>query len=469
MDNTTKKEKKKMPKAAKVIMFTCFGIIGTLILIVATPIVPLIMLYNHTIRYTCPPQAEKIENTTGLVQAHDRSLYDPNGNKLRLEGMNFGNIFLQEGWLGPFAEEPLKNPDGTYVKDSENNIQYPEFTEEDFREGLYANPNCGKENFNEWFDYYFHCWVNDSDYDVLNELDLNTIRLPVYWRNFLNDDFTRKDETEAFYYIDQIVEAAKEHNLYIVFDLHGAPGSQNGLEHSGTTDIGCLLWDDEKYINATIDIWEFVSHHYMNTRSDLNATIATYDILNEPTEVKNGKTTKKCWDVFDRIYKAIRDNGDNHVITMIGCWSFKNLPNPSDYGWTNVQYQYHWYNFDKLNYDLFYMYSDIWNIGRDYNVPVYIGEFTLFEEKDQWYRAFDMYKQRNYSWTVWNFKACTNGWWSTSWGLYSAKLNLDRDKEETKINVKTCTFEEFKNTCDKLKSENCERYTLSEVVSKRNR
>lgn len=459
------KEKKKMSKKGKIILFTSLGIVSTLVLGVAIFVAS---VSSYSINYALPVQATTIKNNTGLVQSHNRSLYDENGNMLRLEGVNFGNIFIQEGWLGAFATDPMFNEDGTIKKDNDNNILYPEFTEEDFREALLTNPNCGDANFDTWFDHYFNSWLNDSDYRTLKELNLNCIRLPIYWRNLLNDDLTRKDEDKAFYYIDKIIESAKENDLYIILDLHGVPGSQNGLEHSGTTEFGASFWTNETYMESVVDCWEYISTHYMNTRSDLSATIASYDLLNEPTETTNGTTTPKIWDYFDKLYKVIRDNNDNHVITMEGCWTFANLPNPKDYNWKNVQYEYHWYNFDDVNYDLFYIVTDFWNITRDYNVPVLIGEFTFFEEKTQWQRGFDLFKKRNYSWTVWNYKAVSTGWWSTSWGVLSAKLDLNRDKEERKTNVKTCTFEEFKNTCDKLVSNKCEKYTTYNVIKNRN-
>ena len=36
-------------------------------------------LYIYSKNYTIPPQAESIENDTGLIQAHGRTLYDANG------------------------------------------------------------------------------------------------------------------------------------------------------------------------------------------------------------------------------------------------------------------------------------------------------------------------------------------------------------------------------------------------------
>ena len=332
------KEKKKMAKDLKVGLIVGGSILGVLATVIGT-----VAIYSAT--YKIPKQLEKINNDTGLVQAYGRSLYNPNGDKIVLEGVNFGNIFLQEGWLSNFALEPSKNADGSYVKDDGGYIQYPEFAEEDFRTGLYNNPNCGVENYDEWFDYYFNSWVNDSDYDLLVELNLNCIRLPIYWRNLLNDDYTRKDETVAFKYIDNVIEKAKEHNLYIVLDLHGVPGSQNGFEHSGVSDHKVNFWKNETYINAAITCWEFIVDHYQTTRTDLSSTIATYDLLNEPTYVYNGSTTKECWDVMDRLYDTIRAKNDQHVITIEGCWTFSALPDPKQYKWENVQYEYHLYCF----------------------------------------------------------------------------------------------------------------------------
>lgn len=425
-----------------------------------------VAIYSKT--YSIPKQEERFEHSENVVQAHNRSLYDVNGDRLVLQGVNFGNIFLQEGWLSPFALEPLKNEDGTYQKDKDGNLQYPEFCEEQMISGLLSNPNCGEENYDLWFDTYFNSWVNDSDYTLIkDELGLNCIRLPVYWRNFLNDDFTRKDEAVAFKYIDKILEKCKEHDIYVVLDLHGAPGSQNGFEHSGYPHKESKLWDNEEYINATVDCWRYIATYY-GSESDnpYKATIATFDILNEPQESHKGVTTKKCWDVFDRIYDAIRETGDKHVITMEGCWSFSTLPDPKDYGWENVQYEYHWYNFQNhiISYDLFYMFQDMNNMLRNFNVPVFIGEFTYFEDTTEWKRGLELFEKRGYSWTVWNFKACTVGWWDTSWGLLSCPLNLDTATEETKCNVSTCTFEEFQAACESVTSDKCNKKTLYNVL-----
>lgn len=90
-----------MKKSVKILIGVLGSIVGIFGILVSTAAI-------YSVTYKVPEQEEHIENNTGLVVAKNRSLYDLNGNRLILEGVNFGNIFLQEGWLSPFAIEPLK-------------------------------------------------------------------------------------------------------------------------------------------------------------------------------------------------------------------------------------------------------------------------------------------------------------------------------------------------------------------------
>ena len=448
------------------------GVLGTVLTILLAVFIFIDCFVVYSKNVTQEKQAEKIENTTGLVQASGKSLYDAQGNPLVLKGINAGQILLQEGWMSPFALEPEKNEDGSYVKDADGNIQYPEFTEEEFREGIKANPNLNTYDMEELMKIYWDAFFTEEDFRIIKEdLQMNTIRLPFYYLNILNEDLTLKEEEEAFAYLDWFLEEAAKNELYVVLDLHGAPGSQNGFEHSGIEERVAGLWTSEENIAATVELWKYVSKHYTETRPDLGAWIATYDILNEPTYEYNTMTTPECWEVFDQIYDVIRANGDMHVVTMEGCWDFGKLPDPAEYGWENVQYEYHWYNWwsDVLPYDLLYAYYDLYNIGRDYDVPTYIGEFTLFENKEEWANTFELFDRRGYSWTIWNYKSTVTGWWTTSWGVYTCQLKAITENEDLKCNIATCTYEEYVETCEKVKTENCVTATLYEVIQEYNK
>jgi aryl-phospho-beta-D-glucosidase BglC (GH1 family) len=441
--------------------------LSTLLAIILLAGVVVGAVFLNSSNYEVPDQPDTAVNTTGLVQAIGRSLYDAEGNRLKLTGVNAGQILLQEGWMSPFALEPLKNEDGSYVKDGDNNIQYPEFTEEEFRTGLASNPNLKDHDVDELMRYYWSCFFTEEDFRIIKQdLGMNTIRLPFYWRNILNDDLSLKPEEEAFSYLDWFLSMAAKYELYIVLDLHGAPGSQNGYEHSGSSIGEAGFWTNEAYVDSVVALWDFVSGHYTETAPELGRWIATYDILNEPTYTHGGSTTKECWDIFDRIYDAIRENGDNHVVTMEGCWDFSTLPDPADYAWENVMYEYHWYNWwsDILSYEMLLAYHDSMNIGRDYDVPVLLGEFTCFEDRDAWNFMLGTFDERGYNWTIWNYKSTVTGWWTTSWGVYTCQLKAITENEDTKCNVATCTYEEFIATCEKTRTENCATGTLYEVI-----
>lgn len=443
-------------------------IIGLVILaLLAVAAITVAALCIYSAAYEIPRQEPFMVNDTGLVQAHGRSLYDAQGNPLQLRGVNAGQILIQEGWMSPFALQPLKNEDGSYVKDQDGNLQYPEFTEQELRAAIKSNPNLNIYDMDELLRIYWESCFTEEDFRIIKEdLGLNTIRLPVFYLNILNEDLTAKPEEEAFSYIDWFISHAAEHELYVVLDLHGAPGSQNGYEHSGFALREANLWTSAENIQATVDIWDIVSRHYTHTRPDLGKWIATYDLLNEPTYGYKSTTTKECWAVFDLLYDTIRANGDAHVITMEGCWSFAALPDPAQYGWTNVQYEYHWYNWvpDLLPYTLQYAYYDMTNIGRDYDVPVFIGEFNLFEDTRAWHRQLDLFDERNYSWTVWNYKTTVTGWWTSSWGVYTCQLNCDVQKEQTKCDISSCTYEEYLAVCEKMKTQHCATGTLYQIL-----
>jgi hypothetical protein len=317
--------------------------------------------------------------------------------------------------------------------------------------------------------YYWEQFFTEDDFRIIaEELELNSIRLPFYYLNILNEDLTLKSKEDAFWYFDWFLSMCKKYNLYCILDLHGAPGSQNGYEHSGFKERVAGLWKSEENVNATIAIWDYISEYYTNDKPELGEVIATYDILNEPTIEYGKTTTRECWDVFDRIYDVIRENGDKHVITFEGCWSYAALPDPKDYGWENVQYEYHWYNWftDFVTYDMFFIFQDMNNIGRDYDVPVFIGEFTAFEDKAAWNKILNLFDSRYYSWTIWNYKTCVTGWWTSSWGVYTIQMKAVTEWEQTKCNVATCTYDEYIETCNKCRtdSSNSVKATLYEVL-----
>ena len=119
---------------------------------------------------------------------------------------------------------------------------------------------------------------------------------------------------------------------------------------------------------------------------------------------------------------------------MESCWDADNLPRPSQYGWTNVAYEYHYYPWSAQNSsDAQKSYfsgkvSDIAN--HNYGVPTFVGEFTCFEQEEGWKAAMSTFNGQGWHWTTWSYKVTGN----SSWGIYNhnpEKVDIYNDSADT--------------------------------------
>lgn len=413
-----------------------------------------------------PLKVELNHIKTPTVKAYGKALYDSNGNYLQLKGINFGNWLIQEGWMTVNSLGAKYNEDGSFVKVNEEGIveEYEEVTQEELEKALNDNPNLTEEQVKELWDVYYKAYCQEADFKLIKEAGFNMIRLPMYYRNFMegpDDNLVMKEK--PFELIDWFLEMAKKYDLYVILDMHGVAGGQSGYEHSGTKRTE--FWKNEYYQEKMCELWKNIAFHYMNERVDLANVIAAYDLINEPT--LDGSTTSETqWEVMDKIYEAIREVDKDHVISIEGCWRFTNLPDPDEYGWENVLYQYHIYNWnpDLISNDIYFISQWLTFRIADYDVPKYIGEFSFFSDKEEWHKWLNEFDERGFNWSIWSYKTACVGWWDSSWGLYVNKLNLKN--EVLKLDVRTATYEEIYNVWSKegtLESYN-ETGILKEIV-----
>ena len=92
------------------------------------------------------------------------------------------------------------------------------------------------------------------------EHGIDIVRIPIgYW-------LLRPDGAylEGIKYLDWAFAMAKKYNILVLIDLHGAPGSQNGNDHSGK--IGEAGWfDDDTAQAATIEILTELDERYRDS------------------------------------------------------------------------------------------------------------------------------------------------------------------------------------------------------------
>lgn len=391
--------------------------------------------------------SKKVEVTHKKIETYkaiDKGIYDLEGNLFQIQGINYGNLLIQEGWMSVNSLGPKLNEDGSYAKINSEGVieEYEEVYQEELDLALKNNPNLNQEKINELWSIYYKSYCQEIDFQNIKEIGLNTIRLPMYYRNFLEDEDDKLVMKEnAFEFIDYFLENAKKYDLKVILDMHGVVGGQSGNEHSGTRRTE--FWTNEVYQKEMCDLWKNIASYYLNERKDLASTILAYDLINEPA-IDKKVTTKREWDVMDKMYKAIREVDEDHIIAIEGCWYFDSLPDPKKYNWKNVMYEFHLYNWDneKVSNDVYHTLHFYKWMTTNYDVPIYIGEFNFFDKKDEWIKWLNEYDERGLNWSIWSYKTISVGWWDMSWGIYVYKMNL-RD-EKLKLDVRTATYEEIK-------------------------
>lgn len=329
------------------------------------------------------------------------------GEVVTLRGTNVGSWQVMEAWMSP-----------TNAPDQKTAIAI-------------LTERFGKETAEELFRIYESHWIQERDFDYVKELNFNVLRLPISYLNLLDEDGKLREDTLATY--DWFVEECEKRDIYVILDLHGAPGSQNGRDHSGDTS-GSLLFTDKEAQDLTLALWEQLAAHYKG-----NPTIAGYDLLNEP---EGSNEERAPWGAvqlpfYDRLYQAIRTIDPDHVILLNAVWEPSNMPDPREYGWENVMYEYHYYCWDGTNNAITqrsFIDSKVKNDTKaGFEVPVLIGEFTLFDQLTAWKYALEVFEKMGWSWTTWTYKTVGMG----NWGIFNSatattpKVNIYNDTAET--------------------------------------
>ncbi|MBR3864145.1 MAG: cellulase family glycosylhydrolase [Clostridia bacterium] len=441
-------------------IFVILGVIIGVIVILVAGVIGWGHIYRKNYKFEAPAHIERTDGGT-MIMAQGKALYDENGDIFEIKGVNFGNLFLTEGWMTVNSIGPLLNKDGSFKKVNEDGIveEYEEIYQEEM-DAILAE-RFSNEQIEQLNDAYFYSYCTEYDFELISNLGLNTIRLPMYYRNFLSteDRYRLTDEQLCesidfdtydfdFEKLDWFLEMAQNNGLKVIIDMHGVMGGQSGFEHCGTRDID--FWDNENYIEFMCNLWRKIAEHYVYEEADLAPTILAYDLVNEPTSRKEIGTGPKQWKVMDRMYKAIREVDSEHVISIEGVWFFLSLPKPEKYDWQNVLYQYHFYNWTSsltpnwLFYDFMYAQLSL----TDYNVPKFVGEFNFFGDKDAWLEYLGEYDKTGLGWTIWSYKTVSVGYWDSSWGVVVNRMNLFPDENGNtvlKTDLRTASFDEIYN------------------------
>ena len=315
----------------------------------------------------CPPAPAQFARH-GFVHTQGEQLVDGTGQPLRLKGINLGNWFEVEGYMFHFDGGP----------------QSPREIEDLTRDLL--GPAQAERFWQQWRASY----ITEEDMEQIAKMGFNSVRVPLHWKFFQSDD------AEGFRLLDQLVTWAQKDGVYVILDMHCAPGGQTGANIDDSWGYPWLYSSPEAQATL-VATWTRIAQRYRN-----NPAVLGYDMLNEP--IPNWpsleKFNRELEPVYWKIAAGIRKVDKNHVLIAGGAqWdtNFRVFGPPFD---PNLMYTLHKYWTPTTDTSVIQPYLDF----RAHNhVPIWVGETG--ENNDGWVESFRKTLEANdVGWAYWTYK-----------------------------------------------------------------
>lgn len=371
------------------------------------------------------------------LRAEGIRIVKPDGSPVLLRGVNLGGWLVEEIWMLPFENKPPEGSDFQPV--TCHTTLWNTFEKRFGKEDMLRIRKAWREN-----------WITKEDFARIHEAGLNCVRLPV-----LYDSLDAPDG--LFPWVDRALEWAREYGIYVILDLHGAPGRQSGEHHTGHKGVD-TLFKDPANVERTVEVWKRLASRYKN-----HPEIAAFDLLNEPTGSPNEATLHL---VYDRLYREVRKIAPDKMLIIDDAYKgIRTLPYPAIAGWNNVLLSQHEYLFDAKSGQ-----DHIDHLGRiikkivtargERNAPVYIGEFNIEPHAStaimrQFMQTFD---KNEISWTFWTFKTAMRGGGGGMWGWFRAPRTIET------IDTYRDSLDEILRKIQAVKTSNFETSGIAEVL-----
>jgi len=299
------------------------------------------------------------------------------GKPFEIKGINLGNWLVPEGYMFHFKKATS-----------------PRLINEAITELL------GPYETEKFWKQYLKSYITRADIHYLKATGANSIRLPFNYRLFSGENYLGSNSTSrAFGIIDSLVSWCKKEGIYIILDMHCAPGGQTGDNIDDSYGYP-FLFESAEAQDLTVNTWKMIAGHYAH-----EPTIMGYDILNEPIPpfFDTSFFNPRLEPLYKRITAAIRKVDQKHMIFLGGAqWdsNFDVFGKPFD---NNLVYTFHKY-WTAPTRKVVQPYIDFRN---RYKVPVYCGETG--ENTDDWIKSFrQMLDSNNIGWHFWPYKKMNN-------------------------------------------------------------
>lgn len=307
-----------------------------------------------------------------FVSVKGKEIITADGKPFLLKGINLGNWLVPEGYMFHFN------------KTSSPRMIYDLF-----------DILIGEENANKFWDTYRKSYITEADIHFIKSQGFNSVRIPFNYKLFISEYPERKLEGVGYALLDSAIKWCKVENLYVILDMHCAPGGQTGDNIDDSYGYP-FLFESLESQQLTIDIWKKIAEIYKD-----ESIIIGYDLLNEPIAhyFDADKLNPMLEPLYKKITSAIREVDKNHLVFLGGAqWdsNFSIFNPPFD---DKLVYTFHKYWTEPTQKVV----QDYIDFRNNYNVPIWMGESG--ENTNEWINEFRiMLENNNIGWCFWPYK-----------------------------------------------------------------
>lgn len=336
-----------------------------------------ILLATAILFCSCNPQSVTDKSTQDIkfITISGPDLIKPDGSKLFIKGTNLGNWLNPEGYMFKFN----KANSGRFINEMFSQMVGPDFTAEFWK---------------AFKDHY----ITREDVQFIKRTGSNTIRLPFHYKLFTDEDYMGLTvDQDGFARVDSVVKWCREADLYLILDMHDAPGGQTGDNIDDSFGYP-WLFESETSQKLYCDVWRRIADYYKN-----EPVILGYELFNEPIapyfdnmEELNGKLE----DIYKMGVAAIREVDNNHIILLGGSqWNGNFKPFKDSTFDDKLMYTCHRYGGEPTKEAI----MDFINFRDSVNLPMYMGE--IGHNSNEWMASFcKTMEDNNIGWTFWPYK-----------------------------------------------------------------
>ncbi|CAH0294133.1 cellulase family glycosylhydrolase [Chryseobacterium sp. Bi04] len=329
--------------------------------------------------------------TSQLLKTSGQKIVNDKGENIQLRGLGPGGWMLQEGYM-------LKTADfaGPQYKIKEKIAEL-----------------IGEDGMNEFYKAYWKNGITRQDIDFLAEAGFNSIRLPMHYNLYtlpIEKEPVKGKNTwleEGFKMTDDLLQWCADNKIYLILDLHAAPGGQgNDVNISDNDKSKPSLWESEENQKKTIALWKKLAERYKDS-----PWVGGYDLINEPNINFTGKnpngtdemSNAPLWKLQKDITSAIREVDKKHIIFIEGNGWGNNYNGLIPIWDDNMVFSFHKY----WNYNDDSTLKFALDLREKYNMPIWLGETG--ENSNVWFtELIQLLDKHHIGYAFWPMKKIDN-------------------------------------------------------------